>query len=341
MAKRVFELGISALVAGVLGNAAPARATAINDLFVFGDSYSDTGAYFPLTNGSTAVGYLAQDLGINLVTPQTAIPGNNGVNFAESGARVAVGPTPPATHPLSFTQQVGEFQDYVNRGAVNFNPNSTLFMLLGGLNDHTTSQTTISAATTAQVSTLYSLGARLFDIALVPSLVPAFADSAANVNPVFSSLVPQLQAQFPGATIRLSNWGPDYDNILSNPSAYGITNTIDSCQSFQTRAVCATPDQYFYYVIVHPSAASHRIVGAELVAEANAIPEPVSATLVGTGLIGLLLSDYRRRRPDRLMINAGAKRATRIALPEDDRGKRPALTGRKRSAIPWTRAVAS
>ena len=157
---------------------------------------------------------------------------------------------------------MAEFQNYVTSGAVSFNPSSTLFMLLGGLNDHTTPQTTISAATSQQVATLYNLGARLFDIGVVPSLVPAFADSAANVNPVFTSLVPTLQAQYPGATIRLSNWGPDYDNILTHPSAFGLTNTTDACQNFQTKAVCSTPDQYFYYVIVHPSAATHRIVGA-------------------------------------------------------------------------------
>lgn len=72
--------------------------------------------------------------GSHCVTPQIAVPGTRGVNFAESGARVADGPTPPATHPLSLTQQVAEFQNYVTTGAVSFNPSSTLFMLLGGLN---------------------------------------------------------------------------------------------------------------------------------------------------------------------------------------------------------------
>ncbi len=288
----------SALVATSL-YPAPARATSINDLFVFGDSYSDTGAYVPLTNGSTAVGYLAQNLGITLTTPQTAHPGTEGVNFAESGARVAIGPTPPATHPLSLTQQVGEFQNYVSTGAISFNPSSTLFMLLGGLNDHPTRPTgatpaDIIAATTTQVSTLYGLGARLFDIAVVPSLVPAFADSASNVNPVFRSLVPQLQAEFPGATIRLSNWGPDYDQILSNPSAYGFTNATSPCLNGTT--ACATPDQYFYYFNGHPSAAAHRIVGNELVAEAEAIPEPISVSLLGAGLIPTVL--FARRKKD-------------------------------------------
>src|SRR5215831_3962708 len=80
------------IAAGRIAQTAP-----FNDLFVFGDSYSDTGAFVPLTNGSTAVGYLAQDLGITLTTSKSPTPGTSGVNFAESGARVDVGPTPPAT----------------------------------------------------------------------------------------------------------------------------------------------------------------------------------------------------------------------------------------------------
>ncbi len=274
-----------------------ASAHVFNDLFLFGDSYTDTGAYVPLTNGTTAGAYLGQLLGVTMTTPQNTHPGTNGVNFAESGARISVGPTPPAVHPLSLTQQVGEFQNYVTSGNVTFQSSSTLFFLLGGLNDHnklTTAQ--IQDATTSQVATLYSLGARYFEIADIPSLVPAFADSAAAVNPAIVSLIPTLKAEFPDAVINLSNWGKDFDDILANPGKYGITNTTDPClNGFGAGAtVCATPNTYFYYYNSHPSDASHRIVGAELFAEATAIPEPMVTSLFGIGAIGLLLA--RRRR---------------------------------------------
>ena len=158
---------------------APASALVINDLFVFGDSYSDTGAFVPLTNGSTAVGYLAQNFGIDLTTSKNPDPGTDGVNFAESGARVFAGPTPPKTQPQSLTQQVGEFKNYVDSGDVTFKPDSTLFFLAGGLNDHNkVSSVEINAATTSQVSELYSLGARIFEITLLPQDIPAFTDSA-------------------------------------------------------------------------------------------------------------------------------------------------------------------
>jgi phospholipase/lecithinase/hemolysin len=297
--ERLRSIAVAATVVGALTFSVPAWAVTINDLFVFGDSYSDTGAFVPLTNGSTAVGYLAKDFGITLTTSKNPNPGTNGVNFAESGARVFVGPTAPATQPRSLTQQVAEFQSYVTSNLVTFNPSSTLFFLSGGLNDHTrVTSAQVNAATTAQVATLYSLGARIFEIALLPSLVPAFSDSANNFNPGYAALVPQLQALYPDAVFGLSNWGPDYDDILRNPSKYGITNTTDACNNFTT--ACSTPDKYFYYFNSHPSDQAHHFVGNELANEvlalASPVPEPTTWAMMILGFVSLGFTAYRRKQ---------------------------------------------
>ena len=293
----------AAMFLGCVGGPSLSSAADINDLFVFGDSYSDTGAFFPLTNGSTAVGYLAQNFGITLTTSKNSDPGTDGVNFAESGARVFVGPTAPATQPRSLTQQVAEFQNYVTSGDVTFNPKTTLFFLLGGLNDHTkVTSAQVNTATEQQVATLYSLGARLFEVALLPADVPPFTDSADNFNPGYKVLVPELQAMYPDAVFGLSNWGPDYDDIITNPMKYNFTNVTDPCRDFSNPSAptCSTPDTYFYYYNAHPSDAAHHIVGNELYSEVQALPTPVPEVstwvMMLTGFLGLGLSGYGAAR---------------------------------------------
>lgn len=97
-------------IVGALAVPAPAAAAVINDLFVFGDSYSDTGAYAKATNGKTAVEYLAENFGITLTTSKNPDPGKDGVNFAESGARVFVGPAPPARIPEALPSRSPNFR---------------------------------------------------------------------------------------------------------------------------------------------------------------------------------------------------------------------------------------
>ena len=303
MKAQTLNTTLNAVLAAISITAAgAAQAVDFQSVYLFGDSYTDTGAYVPLTNGSTAGAYMAQSFGLNLVTSLNSAPGTSSINFAESGARVAQGPNPPATQPHSLTQQVAEFQTYLQSGALSFNPATSLFFLSGGLNDHTSPTGPIVDATFQQVATLYGLGARHFEIALLPSLVPAFADSAQNLNPVYRQIVPQMQAMYPDATVSLSNWGTYYDNILRNPQQYGITNTTDQCFNLQTGSIepaCTNPDEYFYYYIVHPSDRAHRIVGSQLFLEALAIPqvpEPTSLFLMASGLAGMSLLMRRRRR---------------------------------------------
>ena len=155
----------------------------------------------------------------------------------------------------------------------------------------------VNAATASQVATLYSLGARIFEIALLPASVPAFTDSADNFNPGYEALVPELQAEYPDAVFNLSNWGPDYDTIHDNPSQYGLTNTTDACNNFGG-TVCSTPNTYFYYYSSHPSTYVHQIVGNELYNEVlglpSPVPEPSTWAMMLLGFLGLGFAGYRR-----------------------------------------------
>src|SRR4051812_26247773 len=61
-------------------------------LYVFGDSYSDSGSGYVDGNGPTAVVYLAQRLGIPFTWYGDPNSAGKGLNFAVSGAQSGAGP---------------------------------------------------------------------------------------------------------------------------------------------------------------------------------------------------------------------------------------------------------
>src|SRR5689334_24278618 len=73
-------------------SAASAREQPFSRMYVFGDSYSDTGAGYVDGNGRTAMGYLAQDLGLKLAVPNDPDANAESINFAVSGAQTGHGP---------------------------------------------------------------------------------------------------------------------------------------------------------------------------------------------------------------------------------------------------------
>ena len=85
-----FSLAALLLGAGTLvAQVAPAPVTNAHPytmLYVFGDSYSDSGAGYVDTNGPTAVVYLAQRLGIPFTYNGDEDSAGKGLNFAVSGA---------------------------------------------------------------------------------------------------------------------------------------------------------------------------------------------------------------------------------------------------------------
>jgi phospholipase/lecithinase/hemolysin len=274
-----------ALAFTLICNAAGAAATRYDSMFVFGDSYSDTGFGYVDGNGPTAVAYMAQNLGIPFTYAGAPNSFRKGLNFAVSGAQTGSSPGIELKTGeylgYGMLNQICDFQRLLQGGWVSFNPATTLFFIAGGLNDRNIASAETVTNITEQFEALYSVGARHFELALLPTQIPPFTAVATRLNPVYESLVPQLQDKLPGSHIRLSGWGTFYDAILLDPAKYGFTNTTDTCAGRelfnQYGAPCATPDTYFYYHSGHPSTAAHKIVGKmlsdEVVAAAASEPD--------------------------------------------------------------------
>jgi phospholipase/lecithinase/hemolysin len=273
---RLWTIGLLAFL--VLGGVAGARDW--SSLYVFGDSYSDGGAGYADSNGPTAVAYLAQDLGIPFTFAADPHAMGRSLNFAVSGAQtgrsmgIIVRPETEKCggHEGLFDRgmenQVQDFVQRVKAGVITFNPESTLFFLAGGINDHDPPTEKTVANLEGEVRAIYAAGGRNFLIAVLPMKIPSFSELSARLNPALAKIPAHLRAELKGAHIETSHWGDYYDKVIENPKRYGLTNTTAACAG---RAVfgedateCATPSQYFYYHDGHPSTVTHKVVGEEL-----------------------------------------------------------------------------
>jgi phospholipase/lecithinase/hemolysin len=155
-----------------------------------------------------------------------------------------------------------------------FDPDNAMFFLAGGLNDSALADGVTRANLEAEIETLYEFGARRFMVALLPTKVPVFTPVAVRLNPQLAKIPAEERARHPDIRIANSDWGPFFDEVLTHPAKYGITNTTTECAqrtyTDKPAAECPTPDTHFYYHDSHPSTAAHRAVGEMLYREAIA-----------------------------------------------------------------------
>lgn len=248
----------------------------IKRLYVFGDSYSDIGEGYLDGNGPTAVAYFADRLGIKLYPSNVSGETDKSLDFAVSGASTGSGKIRKLKDALldfGMRDQVDDFAARVHAHRISFDPKTTLFYIAGGLNDRKLiSETTVSNLE-GEIRTLYELGARRFEIALLPTTIPAFAEVGIRLNPRLTSICTELRPQLPGAELKLSHWGHFFDEVMQHPEQYEIKNTVDACAGREIfnedTTPCAHPETYFYYHHGHPSTAVHKAVGDMLFDELN------------------------------------------------------------------------
>jgi phospholipase/lecithinase/hemolysin len=155
---------------------------------------------------------------------------------------------------------------------VTFDPAQTMFFLAGGLNDRGTPAGYTKDNLEAEIDALYDLGARRFQVALLPVKIPAFATAGEQFNPELEKIPAEEQAKHPDIRIATSDWGPFFDQVITHPDLYGLTDTTTTCAG---RAIkdenpdpCLHPETHFYYHAGHPSTAAHKAVGDLLYQEA-------------------------------------------------------------------------
>lgn len=245
---------------------------AIAELYVFGDSLSDAGTVFRATggmyppnppyfqgrysNGRVWVEYLA--LRLDLASTQTN-------NFAYGGATSGSDRNSFVPGLLSQVQSFTQAHKQLNSDA--------LYVLWAGGNDYLQG---VSSATipveniTKAIASLADRGAKKMLVANLPDLgqLPTTRTSA---NAARLSALTQAHNQGLRRSLKVSQQHYSdlqiatldanrlYREAMTNPAAFGFTNVINACLA--GAGTSGHPDQFLFWDGIHPTTATHRILG--------------------------------------------------------------------------------
>lgn len=312
-----YRTGSRALALTVAMAFAPlASAVSFSSVISFGDSLSDTGNIsfatggFPPppytsgrftsnfedgTAGQVWVEYVSAQYGASSVSTL-----NGGTNYAWGGAQI--GP-PNAGFPPSLIDQ-SNF--YLNDTGGTADANA-LYTVFGGGNDVRDANTANSiAGISTIINNLADAGAQYFfvpnlpDIGLTPE---GLADEApggtsaelsaltASFNSDLASALDMIEQARDVTIIRLDLFSL-FNDVISDPTAFDLTNVTDRCFDEGALSLCSDVDSYLFFDGIHPTAQGHALVGAYAIdaIEAALIPIPAALPLLlsGLGLLGLV-----------------------------------------------------
>ncbi|MEP0891700.1 SGNH/GDSL hydrolase family protein [Leptolyngbya sp. FACHB-16] len=238
----------------------------MKQLYVFGDSLSDTGTVFRATggmypsdppyfqgrysNGLVWVEYLANRLSIEHVNNAAC----GGATTANDGSMVP-----------GLLAQVQAFKQKQRQA-----DNEALYILWAGANDYLqgVNDTTRPVANIVEaIATLSSLGAQRILVANLPDLghLPAtrFSGNSSLLsrlseahNVALRRALKQLQQQHSHLQIAAMDAYKLYEEAIAQPAAFGFAQVTQACLAGTRPA--GNPEQFLFWDSIHPTTAAHR-----------------------------------------------------------------------------------
>jgi thermolabile hemolysin len=245
----------------------------INQLVVFGDSLSDVGVSYRLSNGNSPPNppyfqgrfsngrvwaeYLADLLG--LTADQVS-------NFAGGGATTGLDADRGVP---GMTAQVRSF--------LQANPTLNgdgLYALWAGANDYFQGRQDVAVPVEnlrAAIAALAQAGARRFLIGNLPDLgqTPAARGQEASAtlsqlsqshNQALRQTLAQMRQDLPGVQLVLLDIEGLFGSAIANPAQFGFTNVTSSCLT--AAGLCTQPGQFLFWDGIHPTTAAHQSIAA-------------------------------------------------------------------------------
>ncbi|WP_375505431.1 SGNH/GDSL hydrolase family protein [uncultured Nostoc sp.] len=316
----------------------PTKASAVSfdQLYVFGDSLSDTGNIYNATgktypssrryfdgrfsNGPIWVDYLGDQLGLKptlfTTIPPTPFP-TQGINFAFGGASSGLDNAILDNRGLpGVLKQVLGFAETLQTNNQTADPNA-LYTLWGGANDFlflnpedsTTPINNISLA----LNTLVGVGAKNILVFNLPDLGQIPAAKNGNRNPTTLSKSTSDFNLGLAETVSALSQNPNLNiisvdtySLLNQASALGFTNVTESC--LDREDICdPANNKFLIWDDYHPTTAGHKVIADTALAaiQAKSVPEPaINLGILAVGAFGTV-GMLKRQQKRSALITAG------------------------------------
>ena len=271
------------LVLLVLSTAVPAAAGHFARLVVFGDSLSDTGAVFAVTQGAVPPSppYYAGRFSNGPVWPEylgaaLSLPVEN---FAYGGAQTDHANLFDGLFGIDYPGLSDEIALFRGRSAA-VDPDA-IYVVWAGANDfraalsrgQTPDMGAMVTNILSAIDALYLAGARYVVVPNLPDLGLTPEGRASGTGPLITflsatfnqHLEDALEARAPRA-IRLDVFRL-MTQVVNDPSEYGFTNVTTPCLT--PAGVCGDPDRYLFWDHVHPTTHGHAVLADKLARAIN------------------------------------------------------------------------
>lgn len=291
-----------------------------SQIFVFGDSLSDSGNSFALTlgaippeppyfsgrfsNGLVAIEYLSEDLKLTLNPYYDDGIGNN---FAVGGATTGtdntnnddIAPFLPGVTLPGIAGQINDYESSLEDGRVD---RDALHLVWAGANDFLDYLADVVPADPAvlleagidntinNVTSLIDLGAKNIVVPNLPSLgsLPfsrEFEDEATALtiayNGGLSLALDNLNSEYSETEVIEVDLFTTNENIIANPEQFGFSNTSDPLLESGLDPTATTG--FFYWDLFHPTTEAHALFADAITQTINGeIPQPTFNDFAGT-----------------------------------------------------------